>query len=119
MAEQEAAWLRDGGITDETWAAYKENLNSYGMDKLLEAYQSAYDRYAETAGAQESAAPAAPATAESRPRHGRNRRITPFAAMAGALRGAALWGINQKKKPKKRGIPYAVLSFQTGDRPRI
>ena len=36
VAEQEAAWLRDGGITDETWAAYKENLNSYGMDKLLE-----------------------------------------------------------------------------------
>ena len=33
--------------------------------KLLEAYQSAYDRYAETAGAQESAAPAAPATAET------------------------------------------------------
>lgn len=65
VAEQEAAWLRDGGITDETWAAYKENLNSYGMDKLLEAYQSAYDRYAETAGAQESAAPAAPATAET------------------------------------------------------
>ena len=63
VAEQEAAWLRDGGITDETWAAYKENLNSYGMDKLLEAYQSAYDRYAETAGAQESAA--APATAET------------------------------------------------------
>lgn len=65
VAEQEAAWLRDGGITDETWAAYKENLNSYGMDKLLEAYQSAYDRYAETAGAQESAAPVAPATAET------------------------------------------------------
>ena len=65
MAEQEAAWLRDGGITDETWAAYKENLNGYGMDKLLEAYQSAYDRYAETAGAQESAAPAAPATAKT------------------------------------------------------
>ena len=63
VAEQEAAWLRDGGITDETWAAYKENLNSYGMDKLLEAYQSAYDRYAETAGEPATAAPAA--TAES------------------------------------------------------
>ena len=34
------------------------------MDKLLEAYQSAYDRYAETAGAQESAAPATAETAE-------------------------------------------------------
>ena len=63
MAEQEAAWLRDGGITDETWAAYKDNLNSYGMDKLLEAYQSAYDRYAETAGEPANTAPAA--TAES------------------------------------------------------
>ena len=63
VAEQEAAWLRDGGITDETWAAYKENLNSYGMDKLLEAYQSAYDRYAETAGEPADTAPAA--TAES------------------------------------------------------
>ena len=50
VAEQEAAWLRDGGITDETWAAYKDNLNSYGMDKLLEVYQAAYDRYVETAG---------------------------------------------------------------------
>lgn len=63
VAEQEAAWLRDGGITDETWAAYKDNLNSYGMDKLLEAYQGAYDRYAETAGEPATAAPAA--TAES------------------------------------------------------
>ena len=111
MAEQEAAWLRDGGITDETWAAYKENLNSYSMDKLLEAYQSAYDRYAETAGAQESAA--APATAET----AEYPPLQPRPAPCGAL---AFGGVNQqKKKPKKRGIPYAVLSFQTGDRPRI
>ena len=111
MAEQEAAWLRDGGITDETWAAYKENLNSYGMDKLLEAYQSAYDRYAETAGAQESAA--APATAET----------AEYPLCSHGRRPAGRWplggGNQQKKKPKMRGIPYAVLSFQTGDRPRI
>ena len=50
VAEQEATWLRDGGITDETWAAYKDNLNSYGMQELLETYQAAYDRYVETAG---------------------------------------------------------------------
>lgn len=62
VAEQEATWLRDGGITDETWAAYKENLNSYGMQDLLETYQAAYDRYVQTAGEE---AAAAPATAES------------------------------------------------------
>ena len=48
VAEQEATWLRDGGITDETWNAYKENLNRYGMQDLLETYQAAYDRYTET-----------------------------------------------------------------------
>ena len=58
VAEQEAAWLRDGGITDETWAAYKDNLNSYGMEQLLEVYQAAYDRYVETAGTLSSAATA-------------------------------------------------------------
>ena len=55
VAEQEATWLRDGGITDETWAAYKDNLNSYGMQELLEVYQAAYDRYVETAGETEVA----------------------------------------------------------------
>ena len=43
------------GFVAEQEAAYKENLNSYGMDKLLEAYQSAYDRYAATAGDQANA----------------------------------------------------------------
>ena len=62
VAEQEATWLRDGGITDDTWNAYKENLNSYGMQELLEVYQAAYDRYEETAGAADTTAPA---TAES------------------------------------------------------
>lgn len=50
VAEQEATWLRDGGITDETWNAYKENLNRYGLQELMEAYQAAYDRYCQTAG---------------------------------------------------------------------
>lgn len=50
VAEQKATWLRDGGITDDTWNAYKENLNSYGMQELLETYQAAYDRYVQTAG---------------------------------------------------------------------
>ena len=63
MAQKEATWLRDGGITDESWEAYKDDLNSYGMNDLLEVYQAAYDRYVETAGAEENTAPAA--TAES------------------------------------------------------
>lgn len=61
VSEQEAAWLRDGGITDETWAAYKDNLNSYGMNKLLEVYQAAYDRYVQTLDSEGAAA----ATAET------------------------------------------------------
>lgn len=63
VAEQEAAWLRDGGITDESWAAYKDNLNSYGMNELLEVYQAAYDRYVQTLDS-EGAAVATAETAE-------------------------------------------------------
>ncbi len=63
VSEQEAAWLRDGGITDESWAAYKDNLNSYGMNKLLEVYQAAYDRYVQTLET-EGAAVATAETAE-------------------------------------------------------
>ncbi|HIS51594.1 MAG TPA: extracellular solute-binding protein [Candidatus Onthomonas avicola] len=48
VSEQEGLWIRDGGPTDEEWAAYCENLvNSCGMDQLLEVYQAAYDRYTE------------------------------------------------------------------------
>lgn len=63
VAEQEAAWLRDGGITDESWAAYKDNLNSYGMNELREVYQAAYDRYVQTLDS-EGAAVATAETAE-------------------------------------------------------
>ena len=46
VSEQEGLWIRDGGPTDEEWAAYCENLvSSCGMDQLLEVYQAAYDRY--------------------------------------------------------------------------
>ena len=46
VAEQEALWLKNGGPTDEEWEAYIQMLKeNCGMDKLLEAYQSAYDRY--------------------------------------------------------------------------
>lgn len=38
--------IKDGGPTDDAWNAYVEMLSkSCGMDKLLEAYQTAYDRY--------------------------------------------------------------------------
>ena len=47
VSEQEALWLKNGGPTDEEWNAYVDMLiNSCGMNKLAEAYQSAYDRYA-------------------------------------------------------------------------
>ena len=46
VSEQEGLWLKDGGPTDDKWNAYVEMLSkSCGMDKLLEAYQTAYDRY--------------------------------------------------------------------------
>ena len=47
VAEQEGLWIKNGGPTDEEWDAYKAKLtDNCGMDKLLEVYQNAYDRYA-------------------------------------------------------------------------
>ena len=47
VREQEALWLRDGGPSDEEWAAYKQDLiDTYGMNQILEVYKNAYDRYA-------------------------------------------------------------------------
>ena len=47
VAEQEGLWLKEGGPSDEEWAAYKDKLtNSCGMEELLKIYQDAYDRYA-------------------------------------------------------------------------
>ena len=125
VAEQEAAWLRDGGITDDTWAAYKENLNSYGMDKLLEAYQSAYDRYAETRASRRTPPP--PPRRERRvngtPTFDFTKSVSPFLQMASALRGAGLWGIRltciTTSRPESEGISYAAPSNQIADRPRI
>ena len=51
VAEQEGLWIKNGGPTDEEWEAYKANLeNTCGMSELLQVYQDAYDRYAETMG---------------------------------------------------------------------
>ena len=47
VSEQEGLWLKNGGPTDAEWEAYKQTLvDNCGMDKLLEVYQAAYDRYA-------------------------------------------------------------------------
>ena len=47
VKEREALWLRDGGPDDAEWEEYKEYLSKKcGMDKLIEAYQGAYERYA-------------------------------------------------------------------------
>ena len=47
VAEQEGLWIKNGGPTDDEWEAYKNMLSkNCGMDKLLEVYQAAYDRYA-------------------------------------------------------------------------
>ena len=47
VSEQEGLWIKNGGPTDDEWEAYKKMLNNNcGMDKLLEVYQNAYDRYA-------------------------------------------------------------------------
>ncbi len=47
VAENEGLWIKNGGPTDDEWAAYKSNLeNNVGINELLKVYQEAYDRYA-------------------------------------------------------------------------
>lgn len=50
VAEQEGLWLRDGGITDDSWNAYLSTLEDCGMSQLRDAYQEAYNRYVEAQG---------------------------------------------------------------------
>lgn len=46
VAEYEGTWLKNGGPTDEEWAAYLSVLqDNCGMSRLLDVYQSAYTRY--------------------------------------------------------------------------
>lgn len=45
VSEYEGNWLQKGGPTDDEWNAYLQTLNDCGMEKLLEVYQAAYDRY--------------------------------------------------------------------------
>lgn len=47
MTEENIAhWLRDGGIEEE-WDQYLANLDSMGLQEVVGAWQSAYDRYQE------------------------------------------------------------------------
>lgn len=49
VAENEGLWLRDGAPSDAEWDEYLKVLKEKcGMDKLLEVYQEAYDRYKES-----------------------------------------------------------------------
>ncbi len=46
VSEYEANWIKNGAPTDEEWNAYVQMLkDSCGMEKLLEVYQNAVDRY--------------------------------------------------------------------------
>ncbi|MCM1174830.1 MAG: extracellular solute-binding protein [Blautia sp.] len=46
VSENEGLWIKNGGPTDEEWETYLTTLSKKcGMDKLLEVYQAAYDRY--------------------------------------------------------------------------
>ena len=46
VAEKEGTWLKNGGPTDDEWNAYLQMLeDSCGMSRLLDVYQTAYDRY--------------------------------------------------------------------------
>jgi len=47
VSEQEALWIKDGGLDDKAWEKYLKTLDRCGMSDLLEVYQAAYDRYAE------------------------------------------------------------------------
>ena len=50
VAENEGKWLKDGPPSDAEWEAYKDTLNNAcGLEKLIAAYQAAYDRYVEAA----------------------------------------------------------------------
>lgn len=44
--ERASHWLRDGGIEAE-WDQYLKDLDSMGLQDVVGAWQSAYDRYAE------------------------------------------------------------------------
>lgn len=44
VEQQYATWIVDGGV-EEGWDAYLQKLNDMKIDRFLEIYQAAYDRY--------------------------------------------------------------------------
>jgi putative aldouronate transport system substrate-binding protein len=46
--QKRAEWIVSGGI-DEQWDGYVSQLKSIGLDRLIELYQSGYDRYHKSA----------------------------------------------------------------------
>ena len=47
VSEQYVKWLMGQGDVDAEFESYVATLNSMGLPKVLEVYQSAYDRYIE------------------------------------------------------------------------
>jgi putative aldouronate transport system substrate-binding protein len=45
MTEYEMAFINGGKSIDNDWSAHINTLNSYGLPRLIEIYQAAYDRY--------------------------------------------------------------------------
>jgi putative aldouronate transport system substrate-binding protein len=45
--QQQTTWLLEGGVTDQQWNAYVDQLERMGLDDMMDAFQSAYDRYRE------------------------------------------------------------------------
>jgi putative aldouronate transport system substrate-binding protein len=45
---QRATWIASGGV-EQDWDAYVEQLEAMGLPRLVELYQTAYDRYLENA----------------------------------------------------------------------
>jgi putative aldouronate transport system substrate-binding protein len=44
MNSTKSEFIRDG-ITDDTWNAYIDQVNSYGLDQYLEIYQKYFDEF--------------------------------------------------------------------------
>ena len=38
-------WLLEGGVSDSAWNTYVNKLNQMKLNDMVEAYQTAYDRY--------------------------------------------------------------------------
>ncbi|MFP4187259.1 MAG: ABC transporter substrate-binding protein [Acholeplasmataceae bacterium] len=46
--QQQSTWLLEGGVTDQEWDDYVDQLERMGLNEMIDSFQSAYDRYQET-----------------------------------------------------------------------